>query len=415
LNRYRIVTSKYFVVAGISHKEADLQVRERFSLSEERIHQLIERYKAAGGESIFVLSTCNRTELYALSDSPENIQSLFMEHCRATAEDAERYCYLRTNNDAIQHLFQVAVGMDSQILGDFEIIGQLKKAFRIAKTMHATNAFTERLINTVSQCSKEVKNRTEFSSGAASTSFAAVNFIRQHISDFEQKNVLLFGTGKIGQHVCENLVKHLPGVSIIAVNRSEEKASKLAEKHDITLGKIGDLLPLIDAADIVIVSTGAQDPTILPGMIPGTKDKYFIDLSMPRNVAPEVKKCPNTRVVYLDELANVADETLLRRKAELQTVEEIIAYYHSEFEEWLESRKYVPTITAIKEKLEYIQQSEVRRYKKENKHLDEVHLNKISSDIIQKITNQLSTQLKGFPAENMEMVHQLFKIDTENR
>lgn len=415
MNRYRIVTSRYFAVVGISHKEAELTVRENFSLSETAARALMTNYRNDGGEAIFVLSTCNRTEIYALTDNVASLKQLLLSHSKATEELYNQHCYALTNNEAIQHLFQVAVGLDSQILGDFEIIGQLKKAFRISKEVNASNAFTERLINTVSQCSKEVKNRTEFSSGAASAAFAAVNFIRQHITNFQQKNILLFGTGKIGQHVCENLIKHLPEVSITAVNRSEEKASKLAEKHHIQLGKIEHLQALIQAADIVIVSTGAQDPTILPHLIEGNSDKCFIDLSMPRNVAPEVGQLPHTRVVYLDELANVADETLQRRKAEIDVVKTIITEHRAEFQTWLESRKYVPTITAIKEKLESIQQTEVQRYKKENKHLDETHLLKVSADIIQKITNQLSNQLKNFPEENMDMVHQLFKIDTPTR
>lgn len=412
MNNYRIVKSKYFVVTGISHRDAEVSVREKFSLDEPAAEKLMHEYKQNGGEAIFVLSTCNRTELYALTDSPETISELLIRYSGASAKAYATHCYLHKNEQAIEHLFKVGVGLESQILGDFQIIGQLRKAFRLSKANGASHAFMERLINTVSQSSKQVKNETDFSSGAASTSYAAVNYIKSRIPDYQDKRVLLYGTGKIGQLVCENLIKHLPKEQITVVNRSQEKASRLVEKYNISLGQHRELVPLIGTSDIVIVATGANAPTITKEMVKDEPAKYFLDLSMPRNVSKEVELLPQMTVADLDGMAKIADETLDRRKEQIGKVKEIIARHMAEFNEWLQQRKFVPTIAAIRQQLEDIQQSEIRKFKKEFSNADEAAIQHVSSDIIRKITNQLFSQLKSVPDDSIDLVHHLFKIDS---
>jgi len=175
--------------------------------------------------------------------------------------------YVYKNNDAISHLFRVGTGLDSQILGDFEIISQLRQSFNRSKKFNIANPFLERLCNSVIQASKRIKNDTEISSGATSVAFASVQYIFKTIPDISEKNILLFGTGKIGRNTCENLIKHTKNSQITLINRTRDKAQRIAGKFDLVVKDYGDLQTEIRNSDVLIVATGAQSPTISKEMI----------------------------------------------------------------------------------------------------------------------------------------------------
>ncbi|MGV4547792.1 Gfo/Idh/MocA family oxidoreductase, partial [Ornithobacterium rhinotracheale] len=160
------------------------------------------------------------------------------------------------------HLFRVSSGLESQILGDFEILGQMRKAFRRFKKLGCSNAYLERFINTAVQISKQIKNETSLSDGATSVSYAAVQYILNHVPNLEQKNVVLFGTGKIGRNTCENLVKHTGNNKVTLINRTLAKAEKLSQKLDIKFRKVEELTETLQNTDVLIVATGAKTPTI---------------------------------------------------------------------------------------------------------------------------------------------------------
>jgi glutamyl-tRNA reductase len=169
---------------------------------------LLEQAKYEGIDGVLATSTCNRTEVYGFAAHPFQLIKLLCEHTHGTVEEFEKVAYVYKNRQAISHMFRVGTGLDSQILGDFEIISQLRIAFAQSKQIGLSNAFTERLVNAVIQASKRIKNETEISSGATSVSFASVQYILKNVADISNKNILLFGTGKIGRNTCENLIKH---------------------------------------------------------------------------------------------------------------------------------------------------------------------------------------------------------------
>jgi glutamyl-tRNA reductase len=227
MQQYNISKSSSFYALGLSYKKADADIRGRFSLDEKSKLQLLNQASENGIESLIVTSTCNRTEIYGFAQHPFQLIHLLCENTNGTVEEFQEVAYIYKNKDAISHLFRVGSGLDSQILGDFEIIGQIKKSAVASKKLNLLNPFLERLVNAVIQASKRIKTETEISSGATSVSFASVQYIFNTIKDVSNKNILLFGTGKIGRNTCENLVKHTKNDKITLINRTKTIAEKL--------------------------------------------------------------------------------------------------------------------------------------------------------------------------------------------
>ncbi len=217
-----------FYAVGLSYKKADAEIRGKFSLDAVAKMRWLEQAKTEGIESLIVTSTCNRTEIYGFAEHPFQLIKLICENSQGSVEAFQKYGFVYKNKEAVGHLFRVGTGLDSQILGDFEIISQIKTSFFQAKSVDLVNAFQERLINAVIQASKKIKTDTEISSGATSVSFASVQYILNNVDDIGNKNILLFGTGKIGRNTCENLVKHSKHDQITLINRTKDKAEKLA-------------------------------------------------------------------------------------------------------------------------------------------------------------------------------------------
>ena len=291
-------------------------------------------------------------------------------------------------------MFRVGTGLDSQILGDFEIISQLKNAFVKSKELDLANAFLERLVNAVIQASKKIKNETEISSGATSVSFASVQYIFKNVADIASKNILLFGTGKIGRNTCENLVKHTKHEQITLINRTKEKAERLARKLDVIVKDYADLQLELQKADVVVVATGAQNPTVDKAILNLKKPLLILDLSIPKNVNENVKDIEGVTLVHMDELSQITDETLENRKKHIPAAEAIIDEIKDEFIAWTKQRKFAPTIHALKAKLNTIKEGELNFQRKKLANFDEEQAELITARIIQKITNHFASHLK---------------------
>ena len=298
-------------------------------------------------------------------------------------------------SEAVSQLFRVGTGLESQILGDYEIVGQLRLAFKLAKKLQTINAYLERLINLVLQASKKVKNSTQLSSGTTSVSYAAVQYIIQNIPNYNTKNILVFGLGKMGKHTCKNLAKYTKNNSIRLINRTEEKAISFVEEHQfIRNAKFENLNQEISKSDILIVSTGSDKPTVTKTHIAKNKEILILDLSMPENVDKSVNEFEKVSLVNVDELSKITLETLSTRQKEVPKAEEIIEVYKEEFNDWLNNRKLVPAISALKESLEAIQKDEINFYKKKIKNFDETQAEILTNRFIQKITTQFVKHLK---------------------
>ena len=404
-----------FYAVGLSYKKADAEMRGKFSLDDKAKQNLLHQAKEEGLESLVVTSTCNRTEIYGFAQHPFQLIKLLCENSQGTVEDFQKVAFVYKNHEAISHMFRVGTGLDSQILGDFEIISQLKNAFVQSKNHQLANAFLERLVNAVIQASKKIKTETEISSGATSVSFAAVQYIFKNVEAISSKNILLFGTGKIGRNTCENLVKHTKHEQITLINRTKDKAEKIAKKLNVIVKDYSDLQLELQKADVVVVATGAQNPTIDKAILNLKKPLLILDLSIPKNVHENVKDLEQVSLVHMDQLAEMTDETLENRKKHIPAAEAIIEEIKEEFIAWTKQRKFAPTIHALKAKLNAIKEGELNVQRKKIANFDEEQAELISARIIQKITNHFANHLKDDETmvdESIEWIEKIFQIET---
>ena len=380
---------------GVSYKKADAHTRSSYSLSKENQIKLLKEAKEIGFEGIFILSTCNRTEITGFAEHPYQLIQLLCKYSDGNVEEFARISNVYKGNEAVNQLFRIGTGLESQILGDYEIVGQLKLAFKLAKKYQTINAHLERLINLVLQASKKVKNTTQLSSGTTSVSYAAVQYIIQNIPSYNSKNILVFGLGKMGKHTCKNLAEYTKNKSVCLINRTEEKAISFVKEHtSIRNSSIENLTQEIANSDILIVSTGSDTPTVTKEHLSTDKEILILDLSMPENVDISVSEFENVSLVNVDELSKITLETLSTRQKEVPKAEEIIEVYKEEFNDWLNNRKLVPAINALKESLEAIQKDEINFQKKKIKNFDENHAEILTNRFIQKITTQFVKHLK---------------------
>lgn len=408
-------TSKhhYFYAVGLSYKKADAEIRGKFSLDAAAKVRLLEQAKNEGIESLIVTSTCNRTEIYGYAEHPFQLIKLICENSQGSVEAFQKVGFVYKNQEAIGHLFRVGTGLDSQILGDFEIIAQIKSSFVQSKSLGLANAFMERLVNAVIQASKKIKTDTEISSGATSVSFAAVQYIFKNVEDIGNKNILLFGTGKIGRNTCENLVKHTKNEHITLINRTKEKAEKLAGKLNLIVKDYSELHLELQKADVVVVATGAQNPTIDKAILNLKKPILILDLSIPKNVHENVEELADVTLIHMDYLSQLTDETLENRKKHIPAAEAIIEEIKDEFITWTKGRKFAPTIHALKAKLNSIKVSELDFQSKKISNFNEEQAEIISNRIIQKITTHFANHLKDDDTmvdESIEWIEKVFKI-----
>lgn len=408
MENFNMSKTTTFYALGLSYKKADATIRGKFSLDTNAQSNLLAQAKEEGIESLIVTSTCNRTEIYGFANHPYELIKLLCDNSNGTVEEFREVAFIYKNQEAVNHMFRVGTGLDSQILGDFEIISQIKNAFNQSKALNLVNTFLDRLVNSVIQASKKIKNETEISSGATSVSFASVQYIIRNVEDIGDKNILLFGTGKIGRNTCENLVKHSKNGHITLVNRTKNKAEKLAGKLNVIVKDYVNLQEELQQTDVLVVATGAKNPTIDKTLLNLKKPLLILDLSIPRNVNPDVEQIQGVTLIHLDYLSQITDDTLERRKQHIPAAEAIIEDIKLEFNTWMNGRKYAPTIHALKAKLNDIVATELAFQKKKTSNFNEEQADIISTRIIQKITNQFATHLKD---ENTSLDESIYFIE----
>ena len=406
---------KHFYAIGVSYKNANLKTRGHFSLNSTQKDALSIEAQREGIEEILVNSTCNRTELYAYVNHPIQLINLLCKHSQGSLAVFNEFGYTLKDSVAIHHIFKVGTGLDSQILGDFEIIGQLKQGFFRSKKLGMIQGFMERLVNAVIQASKRIKTETKISSGATSVAFASVRYIIKEIENISKKNILLFGTGKIGRNTCENLIKHTENDHIVLINRTHEKAKNIAGKFNVLVKEYGDLPTEIRKTDVLIVATGAQQPTVSKDIIHKDSPLLILDLSIPSNVNSNVEELEHVTLINLDTLSQITNKTLEDRRQYIPRADEILEEVKSEFVQWLEHRQYAPALRALKSKLKAQQASEIKDKEKKAPLNSEAVV--VSDQMIQKITGQLANYLKENPNKAdiaLEVITDVFKLDIKS-
>ena len=402
-----------FAVLSISYEKADVETRSRFAFFDDHIKGFVNKIHEKNLGDAFVVSTCNRTEIYTTTP---NYLLIAEEYCQSTGisiSDFMKYVSILRREDALNHLFRVSAGLESQILGDFEIIGQIKNAYsRFKKEKTFSNPYMERAINSAIQISKKIKNETSISTGAASVSYAAVHYIMNSQTDITGKNILLLGTGEIGQNTVENLVKHIQNPKIKVANRSSEKAEKLAEKFKVQHIPYENVNEELKNTDILIVATGASQPLLNKNHFENGKETLIIDLSIPNNVDKDVLTLPNVTLVDVDQLSNQIQDTIEQRKKEIPKAENIIKEMTKDFIDWEKTRKMAPKIHHFKATLKNMERNEMHNIHKKHRYVN-VEDMELSDKMIQKITNRFAKYIIENPLKAEEVSRLMHEILVE--
>lgn len=402
-----------FAVLSVSFEKADAETRGKFAFFDENVKNFVNEIHDQNMGDAFVVSTCNRTEIYTTTQNYLLIAELYCKTIGVSLTEFMQYVNILKHEEALNHLFRVAAGLESQIIGDFEIIGQIKNAYhRFKKEKKNSNPFLERAINSAIQISKRIKNETGISNGAASVSYAAVHYILKNQAQISDKNILLLGVGEIGQNTVENLVKHVYKPRVKVANRTSEKAEKIAEKYNIPQISFDNLHEELADTDILIVATSAQHPIINKTHFPNGKETLVIDLSIPNNVEKNVTENTNVSLVDVDQLSLHISETMLQRQKEIPKAEGIIKEMTKDFVEWEKKRKLAPNIHHFKAALKKMEHYEMHNIHKKHKYVD-VNDMQLSDKLIQKITNRFAKYIIDNPLKAEEISKLMHEILVE--
>jgi glutamyl-tRNA reductase len=411
-----------FKALVLTYKTAPVEVREQVSLNEEGSKKLLAFVRDfATTNDVLVVSTCNRTEVYYLAEQDYS-EVIFkgLELIKGIEGVYRTHFKQLTGQEAVQHLFEVAMGLDAQVIGDLQISGQVKRAYQWTADENMAGPFLHRLLHTIFFANKRVVQETSFRDGAASISYAAKELAEDLVAGIREPRMLVLGVGEIGQDVCLNLMDTRGKVKIL--NRTVEKAQTLAQRCGFEYGGMDELELELSRADVVISSISSQQPLINPEMVSGLhihSHKYFIDLSMPRSVAPEVEEIPGTVLYNLDDIREKTDVALERRKASIPKVQAIIEQAKTEFEDWSKEMIVSPTIQKLKNTLEQIRKEELARFLKNAKPEEVDKLEEMSRSLMQKILKypvlQLKAACKRGDAESLtEMLNDLFNLENQH-
>jgi glutamyl-tRNA reductase len=342
---------EYFHVIGTSFQKADTQTRSRFAIAQAGACTLLAKAKAFGFSDFIVLSTCNRSEVYACA--PLSVVKEFL--CRnwvTQQEDFDDYFYLWSGTDAVSHLFRVVAGLDSQILGDYEIVNQVKQATAQARQYQLVGTLTDRITSLAFQASKKVKSHTGLSRGKYSVSYAAAELLSHENKDNLFKHILLVGTGTFGSAVGQNLRHYFPTIKIAVTNRTAEKAGKLAEKIEATVTPFNTFHQQLHQFDAVITTVGLDHYLIDIKHIQHEGSIVFIDLSVPQAVNPEVKTIQGIKLFAVDEVSAFHNKMLGLRQLEIPGAEKIIDLFVDQLMTWYRVYHHRHLILGYKEKIQ---------------------------------------------------------------
>jgi glutamyl-tRNA reductase len=391
-----------FKLVSVSHRSAPLAVREQLALSEDEAKRFMLRLRDVFGlTELLLVSTCNRTEVYYTADQDVNTDLAKLLLIEKGLNDTGAYLpyfdLVADHQAAVQHLFEVAVGLHSQVIGDMQIPNQIKQAYQWSADLELAGPFLHRLMHTIFFTNKRVAQETAFRDGAASVAYAAVDLIDELTQGLPRPQILVVGLGEIGTDVCRNLVaqKH---TAITLLNRTRAKAEAIAAELNVAVADFTDLSNQLRRADVVISSVQHHDPIITPALLTeatGLTYKYLIDLSVPRSIDPAVETLPGVLLYNIDQIRSRADEAQQRRLAATVQVQAIVNQAVAEFGDWSKEMLVSPTINKLKNALEQIRRDEIARHNKGMSAAEADKVDKITRGIMQKVMKLPVLQLKA--------------------
>ncbi|MGL1889183.1 MAG: glutamyl-tRNA reductase [Reichenbachiella sp.] len=414
-----------FKAISLSYKNAPLEIRELVSFDEsstKRFLGMLEDYSEV--TEALVISTCNRTEVYYSADTDQSasiLKLIGVVKGLETGIDLSKYFIVFNDHTAaVRHLFNVSIGLESQVVGDLQIINQVKLSYQWAADENIAGPFIHRLMHTIFFTNKRVVQETSFRDGAASVSYATVELIQELTTALERPKILVLGLGEIGQDVARNL-EHIDDKEVKVCNRSISKANTIATELDFEVVNFEKYTDAIQWADVIISSISTDQPLITKSIfIEGLvhSHKYIFDLSVPRSVEDDIESINGLLLYNIDNIQNKASEALEKRKASIPGVIAIIDEVMKEFDNWAQEMEVSPVINKLKNALEDIRKNEIARYVKNTNSEDTALVDKVTKSMMQKIIKlpvlQLKAACKRGEADSLiEVLNDLF--DLENK
>ncbi len=416
-----------FLLIGVNHKTAPVEVRERFAIPESKLPEAMRQLATQPGiEEAMILSTCNRVELLARSqngtggDLREFIRGYFqIEPCTI-----EQHLYEYREKDAVRHLFRVASSLDSMVVGEPQILGQVKQAYSVARAAGAVNSQLDALVTRAFAVAKRVRNETAIGTSAVSVASVAVELAQKIFGSLRGRSIYLIGAGKMSELAARHLLAHGAGAIFVA-NRTFDKAVEMAQRFDGEAIRFERLYETCDKADIVITSTGAPHAIFRrehgEAFLARRKNRpmFFIDIAVPRDVDPEMNKLDGIFVYDIDDLQQVASSHVADRKREAEHAEQIIETEVERFTSRVQTAAVVPTIVSLQEHLENIRLAEIDRIRGRLGPLSseqEAAIDALTHGIINKILHTPITTLKTAAREGesattvVELIRRIFNL-----
>jgi glutamyl-tRNA reductase len=403
------------LVLGVSHHTAPIDLRERLAFAAGDLGEALSalvRDPALG--EVVLLSTCNRTELYGTCTSLEDghdAMAGFLASARAVpADDLRAHIYTRTEADAARHLFRVAAGLDSLVVGEPQILGQVKQAYAAATDHHVTGALLNRLFHTAFTAGKRVRSETELAEGAVSVSFAALGLARKICGDLAHASVLVVGAGEMAELTARHFAAQRPK-RIVVCSRTPAHAEALAGEVGGTVVPWTELDAALAQSDVVVTATGATTPILTRPRVQAAlrhrrgRPLFLIDIALPRDVDPLVAGDDDVFLYNIDDLQSVINESLARRSSETTRAEAIVNQEVEKFMAWARSRTAMPTVVALRQRFETIRRAELDRLQPKIAGLPpeaRARVDEITRLIIEKLLITPTEQLKALPDQELQ-------------
>ena len=411
------------LIIGLNHKTADVEIRERLAFNGQKLEEGVFGLKNIPEVmEVAVLSTCNRVEIYACvgntAVASENIKNFLARFHDMKRADFEKSLYLHSGADAVRHLLRVASSLDSMVVGEPQILGQIKDTFDFALSKKTTGVLLNKLMKKAISTAKRVRTETKIAENAVSISFAAVELAKKIFTNLAGKAFMLLGAGEMAElaarHLLNNEVK-----DVMVVNRTYETGCKLAKEFNGKAVRFEEFLHELVHADIIICSTGAPSYVLHKEQMQKVMKErkyrpvFIIDISVPRNIDPEINKLENVYLYDVDDLQEVVDTNIHGRKVEAEKAETIVAEEVEKFIKWLSALDSVPTIVALRQKAEEIKKEELEKLTGKFPDISEAHLKAVeymATAIVNKLIHPPTVALKEDSEDRDELIAMIEKL-----
>jgi glutamyl-tRNA reductase len=402
-----------FAVVGLNHTTASLAIRERFAISEDQVKGVAQEIVESKNDEAIVLSTCNRVEFYVTGEDLNAVTNRAKTKLsaigKATSDLLTQHCYIKVGDEAILHLFKVAASLDSMVVGEPQILGQLKSAVQAARQANTLGSKLNHLSSRAFAIAKKVRHETGIGRNSVSISSVAIDLARQVFGDFRDRKVLLLGAGKMAELAAAQFTD--TGARLVVANRGRARADQIAARFDAQSRSLSDLNELLEHSDVVIASTGSRgyllDEKTMKTVMKKRKHRpiFFVDIAVPRNLDPNLNRIDGVYLYDLDALNSITQDNVRKRQAEADAAHDLVQAGLSQFKKESQTDAVKPAIIAVRKSVLEMANAEVDHIMQKMR-VDSTHkpvLDRLATNIANKVLHGAIEELKRKAASNNEM------------